>query len=224
MSGIDSAWVNLTSADGHRLRAFQARPRGTEKGRLLVVQEIFGVNRHIRSVCERYAEDGYLTLAPALFDRVEHDVELAYDESGIQRGRALMGAVPMDSAIVDVEAALGHLGGSGSAAIVGYCWGGTIAWAAASRLPLRAAIAYYGGGIGNRLDEAPRMPALLHFGEQDHAIPLSVADGVRERHPGAIVHLYPAGHGFNCDERASFHRESAGLAYRRSLGLLQAVF
>mgnify|MGYP001188999953 CR=1 FL=1 len=221
---IDSGWLDLTASDGHRLRGFEAKPRGAEKGRILVIQEIFGVNNHIRNVVQDYAAEGYRALAPALFDRAERDVELAYDDAGIQRGRGIMGKVSIDDALKDVEAALKHLGGDGSAAIVGYCWGGTIAWAAASQLGVRAAIGYYGGGIANRLDDAPRAPTLLHFGEQDHAIPLTVAEGVRERHPSTIVHIYPAGHGFNCDERGSYHAESAALAKQRTLGLLQAVF
>lgn len=226
MSGIDSAWLDLTAADGHRFRGFQARPQGEEKGRLLVIQEIFGVNHHIRSVCEGYAAEGYRTLAPALFDRAERDVELGYDEAGIQRGRSLKDRLAIEDALRDAAAALAVLDGGGAptAAIVGFCWGGTVAWAAAAHLPVRAAIGYYGGGIGDRLDEAPRVPTLLHFGEHDHAIPLSVAEGVRARHPSAITHLYPAGHGFNCNERGSFHPDSAALARRRTLGLLQAVF
>lgn len=222
--GATGAWTHLTASDGHRLTAYEARPVGPEKGRLLIVQEIFGINSHIRRVCDGYAADGYRTLAPALFDRAQRGVELPYDEAGVQRGRELMGAVSVDDALTDVAAGLAHLGGAEGAAIAGYCWGGTIAWAAASRLPVRAAVAYYGGGIGNRLDEAPRAPVLLHFGETDHAIPLTVAEAVRQRHPAAITHLYPAGHGFNCDERASYDAASAALAKRRTLGLLQAVF
>lgn len=223
-SSIDGGWLDLTASDGHRLRGFEAKPRGTEKGRILVIQEIFGVNNHIRNVVKDYAAEGYRALAPALFDRAERDVELAYDDAGIQRGRGIMGKLSIDDALKDVEAALKHLGGDGSAAIVGYCWGGTIAWVAASQLGVRAAIGYYGGGIANRLDDAPRAPTLLHFGDQDHAIPLTVAEDVRKRHPSTIVHIYPAGHGFNCGERGSYHAESAALAKRRTLGLLQAVF
>lgn len=217
-------WLDLTASDGHRFRGYEARPAGAEKGRILVIQEIFGVNHHIRSVCEDFAAEGYRALAPALFDRAERGVELAYDDAGIQRGREIMGKVTVDDALKDVAAALAHLGGDGSAAIVGYCWGGTVAWAAAQRLGVRAAIGYYGGGIANRLDEPLRAPTLLHFGEKDHAIPLTVADSVRERHPSVMVHLYPAGHGFNCDERASYDAESAALAKQRTLGLLRAAF
>lgn len=224
MSDIDSGWLDLTAADGHTLRGYKATPRGAEKGRVLIVQEIFGVNHHIRGICDDYAAEGYTALAPAMFDRVERDVELAYDEPGIAHGRVIMNTIEPDDALKDVAAALAHLG-TGETALVGYCWGGTIAWAAASRLPLRAAIGYYGGGIAKRMGEAPKMPVMLHFGDQDHAIPLSVAEAVRDQYPSVVTHLYEgAGHGFNCSERASYHAASAALAKRRTLGLLQAVF
>ncbi len=217
-------WVTLQAADGHRLKAYRVDAVGAERGRLVLVQEIFGVNRHIRSVCDGYAADGYTVIAPAMFDRIEEGVELGYDEEGIARGRAIMTRIPFDTALLDVAAALEQIGGAGAAAVAGYCWGGSVAWLAASRLPVRAAIAYYGGQIGNHLDEAPRAPTMLHFGETDHAIPLTVAEGVRSRYPLALTHLYAAGHGFNCDERASYDAESAALARRRSLGFLAAVF
>jgi len=222
MSGIDSGWVEVSAEDGHRLRAYRAAARGDEIGRLIVAPEIFGINRHIRAVCDGFAAEGYTVLAPDLFARAERAVELAYDDAGIQRGRAIKGRIADQDALKDVRAALGHLGGD--AALIGYCWGGSIAWAAAARLPLRAAIGYYGGDIGKHLDEAPRILTMLHFGEKDHAIPPEVAEGVKARHPAVPVHLYPAGHGFNCDERGSFHPQSAALALRRTLGLLRAVF
>ncbi|PWC35829.1 alpha/beta fold hydrolase [Azospirillum sp. TSO35-2] len=224
MNEATSGWVTLQARDGHRLRAYHAPARIEEIGRLIVAPEIFGINRHIRSVCDGFALQGFTTLAPDLFDRAERGVELDYDDAGIQRGIALKGAVSTADALADIAAALAHLGGDGAAAIVGYCWGGSIAWAAASVLPVRAAIGYYGGEIGKTLDAAPRVPTLLHFGEQDHAIPMTVAEGVRSRYPWVPVHSYPAGHGFNCDERGSFHPESAVLALRRTLGLLRAVF
>lgn len=222
--GVTSETVELQAGDGHRLSGFLARPAGEPRGAVVLVQEIFGVNRHIRSVCEDYAAAGYTTLAPALFDRVERGVELPYDPAGIERGRALMGGVSLDQALADVAAALARLGDAGPAAVVGYCWGGTLAWLAAARLPVRAAVGYYGGKIGDHAALVPQAPVLLHFGEKDHAIPVSVAEEVRSRHAQAIVHLYPAGHGFNCDERASYDADSARLARRRSLGLLDAVF
>jgi len=219
-----AGWIELTAADGHRMRAYRAPAKGEEIGRLIVAPEIFGINHHIRSVCDGFAQQGFTTVAPDLFDRADRGVELPYDDAGIQRGIALKGAVATADALQDIAASLAHLGGDGTAAIVGYCWGGSLAWASAAVLPVRAAIGYYGGEIGKTLDSAPRVPTLLHFGEQDHAIPLSVAEGVKARYPWVPVHLYPAGHGFNCDERGSFHPESAVLALRRTVGLLRAVF
>ena len=222
--GVTGETVELQAGDGHRLSGFLARPVGEPRGSVVLVQEIFGVNRHIRSVCEGYAAAGFTALAPALFDRVERGVELPYDEAGIERGRGLMGRVSLDLALADMAAALNRLGGARSAAVVGYCWGGTLAWLAAARLPVRAAVGYYGGRIGEHAALVPQVPTLLHFGEKDHAIPLSVAEEVRRRHAQVVVHTYPAGHGFNCDERPSFDPESSRLARRRSLGFLEAVF
>lgn len=216
--------VTLRAEDGHDFGGYLARPDGGPRGAVVVVQEIFGVNHHIRSVCDRYAAAGWTALAPALFDRVERGVELAYDQPGIDRGRAIMGQVSMDSALADVGAALERLGAPGTAAVVGFCWGGTLAWLAAARLPVRAAVGYYGGQIGKHVQLTPRAPVLLHFGETDTAIPLSVSEEVRAAHPEVMVHLYPAGHGFSCDERASYDADSAQRAWRRTQGLLEAAF
>lgn len=218
---VSTEWIALTAADGHRFDAYRAAPRGTARGALVVLPEIFGINPHIRRVCDGFAAAGYATLAPALFDRTERKVELGYDDAGRTRGIALMTSMDTEKTLLDVQAALAELG---DAAVVGYCWGGSLAWLAAARLPVRAAVGYYGGQIGKTLDLVPKAPTLLHFGEKDQNIPLSVAEGVRQRHPAVIVHTYPAGHGFNCDERASFDADSAALALRRTLGLLDAAF
>ncbi len=217
-------FITLRAGDGHEFGGYLARPDGESRGAVVVVQEIFGVNHHIRSVCERYAAAGWTALAPALFDRVERGVELAYDQPGIDRGRAIMGRIDMDVALADVGAALAHLGASETAAVVGFCWGGTIAWLAAAHLPVRAAIGYYGGQIAKHVQLTPRAPVLLHFGEKDTSIPLTVSEEVRAAHPGVMVHLYPAGHGFGCDERASYDADSARHAWRRTQGLLEAAF
>jgi len=218
---ISTEWIELTAADGHRFDAYRAAPKGVARGALVVLPEIFGINRHIRRVCDGFAAAGYTVLAPALFDRAERKVELGYDDAGRTHGITLMKSMERESTLRDTQAALAHLG---DAAVVGYCWGGSIAWLAAARLPVRAAIGYYGGQIGQTLDEVPRAPVLLHFGEQDPNIPLSVAEGVRQRHPAVIVHTYPAGHAFNRDEGKTYDADSAALALRRTLGLLAAAF
>ena len=213
--------IRLTASDGKTIGAWRADPTGTSRGGLIVCQEIFGVNSHIRSVCERYAEAGYTVIAPAFFDRAEAGVELGYTSDDIARGRALMAQVPLESALLDVRAALAALAPSGKVGIVGYCWGGTVAWAAATRIEgLACSAPFYGGGIAGLAGETPRCPVEMHFGETDHAIPMSDVEKVRQAQPGVTIHVYPAGHGFSCDQRGSYHEPSAQLGRERTLALL----
>ena len=158
---VSTEWIALTAADGHRFDAYRAAPRGTARGALVVLPEIFGINPHIRRVCDGFAAAGYATLAPALFDRTERKVELGYDDAGRTRGIGLMTSMDTEKTLLDVQAALAELGDT---AVVGYCWGGSLAWLAAARLPVRAAVGYYGGQIGKTLDLVPKAPTLLHFG------------------------------------------------------------
>lgn len=214
-------WIELQAADGHRLRAWRAEPVGAVRGALVVVQEIFGVNSHVRAVADGWADAGYLALAPALFDRVERGVELGYTPADIERGLALKTACGNEAPLLDIAAAIGQAGGAARVGIVGFCWGGLLAWLAACRLDgLSAAVPYYGGGIPALPVMAPRCPVLAHFGERDDHIP---ADGVRAwaaAHPAVQVHLYAAGHGFNCDQRGSFDAAAAALARERTLDFL----
>ena len=214
--------VELTAADGHRCTAYRADPTGAPRGGLVVVQEIFGVNRHIRSVTDGYAADGYLAIAPALFDRVEPGFEIGYSPPEIERGRAFIPKIPLDHALLDVAAAVKALAAAGKVGIVGYCWGGTVAWAAAAKLDgLAGAVPYYGGGIAANAALQPKCPVLFHFGETDHAIPLADVERVRAAQPQQTFHIYPAGHGFNCDQRGSYHAESARRARERTLEFLR---
>jgi carboxymethylenebutenolidase len=214
--------VQGTAADGHGLGIYRADPAGAPRGAVVIAQEIFGVNSHIRAVCDDYARQGYVTVAPALFDRVERDVQLGYQPDDITRGRAVRERVSLDDALADVEAAAKEVAGAGRIGIVGYCWGGTVAWVAATRSrTFAAAVGYYGGGVADLASERPNCPVQLHFGEQDHAIPLESVQKVRAAHPDLPVYLYPAGHGFNCDQRASYHAESARLARERTLAFLR---
>jgi carboxymethylenebutenolidase len=211
------------AADGHELDVYRADPTGTPRAALVVVQEIFGVNSHIRAVCDDFAAQGYVTVAPALFDRVERGVELGYEEGDVSRGRALREPVSLEAALADVEAAAALLeeGFAGRIGVVGYCWGGTVAWVAATRSRTFAAVVgYYGGGIAGLAAEQPNCPVQLHFGELDHAIPLTDVDQVKAAHPELPVFVYPAGHGFNCDQRGSYHADSARLARERTLAFL----
>lgn len=214
--------ITLSAADGHRLSAYVAAPTGSARGALVVVQEIFGVNSHIRSVADGYAADGYLAVAPALFDRVERGVELGYSQDDIQRGFALKTASANEKALLDIAAAIAHVKAVGRVVIVGYCWGGLLSWLAACELEgLAASVPYYGGGMPAQAALKPRCPVLAHFGEQDTHIPLPTVEAFRQAQPGVTVHLYAAGHGFNCDQRGSFDAASAALARQRTLVFLR---
>jgi carboxymethylenebutenolidase len=214
--------IELTAADGFTLAAYRAEPAAKPRGGLVVVQEIFGVNPHIRNVCDGYAADGYRVIAPALFDRYEKGVSIGYTAEDIARGRELKAKAQTDAALLDVVAARDALAGGGKVGIVGYCWGGFVAWVSACRLDgFACAIPYYGGGVLEVGGETPRCPVLAHFGERDGMIP---AEGVRKfavAQPGVQVHIYAADHGFNCDQRGSFDAAAARLARERTLQFLR---
>jgi len=210
--------LELTAADGHRFAAYRADPPGKPRAGVVVVQEIFGVNSHIRGVADGFAADGYVAIAPALFDRVERSLDIGYSQPEIERGRALMQRMSMDDALKDVTAALKAIASAGKIGIVGYCWGGTVAWVSAAKLDgLACSAPYYGGGILANQDLKPRIPVLLHFGETDHAIPIGDVRAWLAARPELTAHIYGAGHGFNCDQRGSYHAESAKLARERTL-------
>lgn len=216
-----SSMIELTAADGHRFAACLVAPQGKARGALVVAPEIFGVNSHIRSVAEGYAADGYLVIAPALFDRAQRGYDTGYSQDEIQAGIAVMQKVDLADTMKDVAACVEHVKAAGKVAIVGYCWGGTVAWLAAARVAgLACAIPYYGGGIPNFADEQPKCPVMFQFGEQDQSPTADQARAVVAKHPSAIANFYPAGHGFNCDQRGSYHAESARLARTRALEFL----
>ncbi len=213
--------VTLTAADGHSLGAYQAEPAGTPKGAVVIVQEIFGVNSHIRSVVDRFAEAGYRTIAPALFDRAQPGVELGYDEDTMKEGFALRGQVTWENALADIGAGVEAVRSGGKVAVVGYCWGGSIAWMAADSLTIDAASGWYGGQIHDELARQPKCPVQLHFGTEDHSIPNEKVEAIRAAHPDIPVYVYDgAGHGFNCDDRGSYHADASGLATQRTLEFL----
>ncbi|WP_158807094.1 dienelactone hydrolase family protein [Beijerinckia sp. L45] len=213
--------LTLTTADGATISAYQATPEGTPKGGIVVIQEIFGVNHHIRGVADRFAAAGYLAIAPAMFDRVEPGVELNYDEAGMGAGIALMQKTNHAAALQDVAAAVAAASKAGPVGVVGFCWGGTLAYAAATTLDtVAAAVGYYGGGIVGIVADKLHCPVELHFGEQDDHIPISDIEKIRQAHPGMAVYTYPAGHGFNCDERGSYDKPSADLAWGRTIEFL----
>ena len=209
--------LQLLAADGNTLSAYVAKPEGPPRGAVVVVQEIFGVNSHIRRVAEQYAAAGYLAIAPALFDRLQRGVDLGYDAAGMQAGIELMLKATNEGAIADVNAAIDAVSHAGHVGMVGYCWGGRVTWLAGCRTNIAAGVAYYGGGIAQLLEETPRCPMLLHFGERDSHIPLSDVERIRQAYPAGTYHLYPAGHGFNCSDRADFDAASARVAFERTI-------
>jgi carboxymethylenebutenolidase len=211
--------IELTAKDGHTLSAWKAGPDDARQG-LVIVQEIFGVNRHMRHVCETYAQHGFAVISPALFDRAERDAELGYAAEDVQRGIALRGKITDTQVMLDIEAAAAALPAGIPLGIIGYCWGGTIAWWGATRSSsFRAAIGYYGGGIAATKAEQPHCPVQLHFGEADKGIPQTDVEAIRTAQPAVEVFTYPdAGHGFACEERPVYSPTNAMLAEQRSLG------
>ena len=212
--------ITITAADGHEFTAWRA---GTGPG-LVVIQEIFGVNSHIRNTTERFAAQGFTAIAPALFDRLGPDIELGYESDDVAKGRDLRGQIANEDAMKDVAATVALLSGEGlRVGCVGYCWGGSLAWASATGLDnLSASVCYYGGEIPNNASQTPRCPVMMHFGKHDHGIPLDGVEEVRKAHPAVPIHIYDAGHGFSCDERASFDQASHEQALARTLPFLKA--
>ncbi len=210
--------IELTASDGHVLGAYRAEPAGSPKGGIVVVQEIFGVNSHIRSICDRLAALGYVTIAPALFDRTERDFQSGYTPEEVERARGFIANPDFDGFVRDTEAARAAIAGIGKTGIVGFCLGGSIAFVAAARLKgFDASVGFYGGRIATLADEKPMCPVQLHYGSEDQGIPMSNVDTVRSKRPDCEIHVYQgAGHGFNCDERASFHPEAAAIAWART--------
>jgi carboxymethylenebutenolidase len=217
------AFVDLKSADGFTFPAYVAQPAGKPQGAVVVLQEIFGVNSHIRSVADGYAAQGFLAVAPSTFHRVKQGVELGYSQDDMQAGFALKTAVeglPAPGVLQDIQAAIQHAAQGGKVGIVGYCWGGLLSWRSACLLEgLSAAVTYYGGGMTAPEESArrPKVPVLSHFGDQDHWIPMDTVEAFRKAHPDVEVQVYKANHGFNCDQRGSYDEPSAKVARERSL-------
>ena len=217
--------IELTAADGTRVPAYEAQPSGAVRGAVVVIQEIFGVNSHIRSVADGYAAEGYVAVAPAMFHRVQPGVELGYSEADMNEGfghKTAVEALPAPGAMQDIQAAIDHAArlSGGKVGIVGYCWGGLLTWRSACLLQgLSAAVPYYGGGVTTEAEVArqPRVPVLAHFAEEDKWIPMDTVHVFAQAHPEVQVHTYAAHHGFNCDQRGAWHAPSAQLARERTL-------
>ena len=216
-------FIDLKAADGFSFPAYVAQPKGKPRGGVVVLQEIFGVNSHIRQVADGYAADGYLAVAPATFHRVKHGVDLGYTANDVTAGAALKAqveALPAPGVLQDVQAAINHAAQAGKVGIVGYCWGGLLTWRAACLLDgLSAAAPYYGGGatLPAEIARKPRVPVMAHFGDQDQHIPIATVRAFEKAHPEVEVHVYAADHGFNCDQRGSYNAGAATTARERTL-------
>lgn len=217
--------LTLETRDGHHLGAYLAMPTGDAKAGIVVLQEIFGVNAHIRDVCDRYAEQGFVAVAPALYDRSSiRDVQLGYTKDDVTKGRTLREEFSWDQTMMDVQAAVEELEKHVSkVATVGFCWGGTIAFLSATRLEVAGAVVYYGGQIIPYVREKPKAPMLMHFGSRDTSIPPDMVQRILEAQPKAEIHIYEADHGFNCDRRGSYDEPAATLANERTMAFFERV-
>lgn len=214
--------LRMTARDGFESSVYVARPSGRARGGVVVLPEIFGVNAHIRAVTDRYAEWGYLAVAPSVFDRVHPGLDLGYGDADVRQGQALMREIDWDHAVMDIEAAGALAAEAGAVGIVGFCWGGTAAWVTAARgQGFACAVSYYGNAIPSVLHPTPRIPMMLHWGERDHLVSLERMKEPGQAAPDAEVHFYATGHGFNCDARPLYHEPSARLAQERTLAFLE---
>jgi carboxymethylenebutenolidase len=208
----------LMARDGHEFRAYLSGPQGRPNGAVVVFQEIFGVNPHIRAVADCYAQEGYLAIAPSLFDRVKKGVELGYTDQTMQEGRGYVQQLKYEDLLKDMSATVAVVKHAGRVGTVGFCWGGTMSYVAACELPIACAVAYYGAAIPKYLDKHPKCPVMYHFGEKDSSTPPEAIEKIKTAHPQGVFHTYPTGHAFNRDvDPSHYDRESAALAHRRTL-------
>jgi len=216
--------ISLTASDGFKLGGYRADPASAPKGAIVVIQEIFGVNSHIRNICDRFAKEGYVAVAPAIFDRIEPNFQSGYSPDEVAVARKFVAAPDWTAMLRDTQAAIDAVKDVGSVGIVGFCLGGSVAYAAATKLTgLSAAVGYYGGAVVRFADDKPKAPTQLHFGEKDSGIPLSDVETIKAKRPDVEVFIYPgAQHGFGCDERASYDKPSSDLAWQRSLAFFAA--
>jgi len=211
--------TTIMARDGHEFQAYLSPPPGKPLGAIVVIQEIFGVNSHIRAITDGFAREGYTAIAPSLFDRIRRSIELGYTQNEIQEGAGYMQQLKLEETLKDLSAAVAVVRHSGRTATVGYCWGGAMSYVAAAELPIVGAVVYY-GKAHNFLDRKPRCQVMYHFGTQDQSIPLTDVEKVKAADPNGIFYEYEAGHGFNCDQRATFNAPAAALARQRTLEFL----
>jgi carboxymethylenebutenolidase len=216
-----SEFTTLMARDGHEFNAWLAAPAGKARGAVVVIQEIFGVNAHIRAVTDSFAAEGYTAIAPALFDRVRRGIELGYNADTMKEGFGYVQQLQRDKTLLDLAACIAVVKHAGRVGVMGFCWGGRMAYVTACELPVACGVAYYGGGIAQELGKTPRCPMLYHFGGQDSHIPQSDVEKIRAADPRGTFYIYPeADHGFNCDMRGSFNAAASQLARQRTLAFL----
>ncbi len=219
-----SKTLQLTADDGHTFSAYEADAKPDGVSGVIILQEIFGVNHHIRAVTDKYAREGFYAIAPALFDRAQKGVELDYSPASMQTGVGLLSQIEPGAILKDIAASIAHARSkvaSGKVAVVGYCLGGSFAWLSATRLTPDAAVGYYGSKVLEFIAETPVCPVMLHFGSRDKHIPAADVEKIKQARPELPVYLYDADHGFNCDERASYSEPAASLAFSRTLTFLK---
>jgi carboxymethylenebutenolidase len=217
---IMGEFTTIMARDGHEFQAYLAAPSGRPHGAVVVIQEIFGVNSHIRAVTDSFAAAGYTAVAPSLFDRVRRGIQLGYSQPQMQEGKGYVQQLQLDQTLKDLGAAIAVVKNSGRVGTVGYCWGGTMSYVAACELPIACAVVYY-GRVSNFLRRKPKRPVMYHFGSQDTSIPLTDVEQIKAAHPEGVFYVYEgAGHGFNCDQRPAFDPEAAALARTRTLEFL----
>ena len=216
--------IELSTTDGHTLDAYISEPASSSKGGIVVIQEIFGVNQHIRNVTDQFAANGYTSIAPALFDRVERGLELGYGQSDFQKGKETRGGLNDNAIIADVQAAINEVSSAGKVGIVGYCFGGFVSWLAACHCNnLSAASTFYGGGIHAKREDNPTVPVILNFGDNDGGIPLNQIHDIKEAHPDIPCYVYDnSGHGFCCEDRESYNSGACTRAHERTLAHFSA--
>jgi carboxymethylenebutenolidase len=213
-------FTTIMARDGHEFQAYLAAPAAKPRGAVVVLQEIFGVNSHIRAVTDGFAAEGYTAIAPSLFDRIRRGIELGYGPEDRQEAIGYMQQLKIDDTFKDVGAAIAVVKNSGRVGVVGYCWGGRIAYLTACDLPVACAVVYY-GRVADLLAKKPKRPVMYHFGTLDKSIPLSDVEKIKTAHPEGILYTYEgADHGFNCEQRSSYNPEAAALARQRTLGFL----
>jgi carboxymethylenebutenolidase len=219
-----SQFETLMARDGHPFNAYIANPTTAARGGIVILQEIFGLNAAVRGCVDSFAADGYLTVAPALFDRICRDIELGYSAAEVEQAKGYAMQIDQGKALLDITAAVAFARHAGKVAVIGYCWGGLLAWLMACAVPINAAVAYYGGRIGQHLARTPMCPMMLHFGERDASIPREEIERIRTAFPSGIFHLYPAGHAFANGERPNnFNAEAAALARQRTVAFLSTT-